>query len=388
MANKKIEGLETEFAQFRTEINTRFAEINDKFAAMQQENKAMQEANTKRLDDVMKALEALTTGTSKIQTENEKKNTGPQYDDLGFLMNHRNLNETFDPKKKVEGVVFRDKNSSVFEVGSGSNGIENHYTGGSKRGSFGADFRFRKLKMPIFEGEDAHGWIYRMERYFDIQEIQEMDQLWAAVLCMEGPALSWYRWSEGRALFRSWEGLKRRLLERFQQSYEGTLCEQFLGITQDGTAREYVALFERLAGQLVGIPEPVLQGTFINGLKPELRASVRVMQPEGLDHAMKLSISIDENKTSYNVLWGGGSHRSTIEQTTSKGENFRRLTDSELQAKKAKGLCYRCDKKFAPGHRCPSQTLQVMLVDESDGSDEEAAPDLQVKRWDPGTKID
>ena len=149
--------------------------------------------------------------------------------------------------------------------------------------------------MPIFEGEDAHGWIYRMERYFDIQEIQEMDQLWAAVLCMEGPALSWYRWSEGRAPFRSWKGLKSRLLERFQQSYEGTLCEQFLGITQDGTARDYVALFGRLACELVGIPEPVLQGTFINGLRPELRASIRVMQPEGLDHAMKLSISINEN---------------------------------------------------------------------------------------------
>ncbi|GJX16955.1 hypothetical protein Tco_0217787 [Tanacetum coccineum] len=144
-----------------------------------------------------------------------------------------------------------------------------------------------------------------------------MDQLWVAVLCMEGPALSWYRWSEGKAPFR-----------------------------------DYVVLFERLTYQLVGVPEPVLEGTFINGLKPELRACVRVMQPEGLHHAMKLSISIDENKTCDNVLCGGGLHRS-IEQTTSKGENFRRLTDSELQAKRAKGLCYRCDKKFAPGHRCP-----------------------------------
>ena len=113
MANKKIEGLETEFAQFRTEINTRFAEINDKFAAMQQENKAMQqenkamqEANTKRLDDMMKALAALTTSTSKFQPENEKKNTGPQYDDLGFLMNHRNLNETFDQKKRWRVLCF------------------------------------------------------------------------------------------------------------------------------------------------------------------------------------------------------------------------------------------------------------------------------------------
>nr|GEV43087.1 ankyrin repeat-containing protein [Tanacetum cinerariifolium] len=147
-----------------------------------------------------------------------------------------------------------------------------------------------------------------------------MDQLWAAVLCMEGPALSWYCWSRGRDPFRSLEGLKRRLLER-------------------------------------------------------------------LHHAMKLSISIDENKACKNVLWGGGLHRSTIMQTTSNGENFRRLTDSELQAMRAKGLCYRCDKKFTRGHRCPSQTLQVLLVDESDGSDDEVAPEVQVKQWDPETNI-
>ncbi|GKA90561.1 hypothetical protein Tco_0812431 [Tanacetum coccineum] len=143
MANKKIEGLETKiegletkFTQFRTETNDRFA--------------AMQEETSKRFDEVMKALAAL---SAKIQSENEKPDTGPQYDDLGFLMNTQNLKESFDPKqKKVEGV---DKNSSEFKVGFGSNGME--YTGGSKKRSFGADFRFRKLKMPIFEGEDAHG---------------------------------------------------------------------------------------------------------------------------------------------------------------------------------------------------------------------------------------
>nr|GEY04233.1 ankyrin repeat-containing protein [Tanacetum cinerariifolium] len=44
--------------------------------------------------------------------------------------------------------------------------------------------------------------------------------------------------------FRSWEELKRRLLDRFQPSQEGNLYEQFLAITQDGSAREYVGLFE------------------------------------------------------------------------------------------------------------------------------------------------
>ncbi|GJV23926.1 hypothetical protein Tco_1376621 [Tanacetum coccineum] len=76
MANKKIVGLENEFAQFRTETNERFA-------AMQYESKAMQEDNTKRFDEVMKALAAL---SPKIQPENEKKNTADVTQDQLMLL--------------------------------------------------------------------------------------------------------------------------------------------------------------------------------------------------------------------------------------------------------------------------------------------------------------
>lgn len=41
--------------------------------------------------------------------------------------------------------------------------------------------------------------------------------------------------------------------------------------------------------------------------------------------------------------------------------------------KKAKGLCFRCDDKFSPEHRCRDRTLQVLTVcdDEEDGDKEE-----------------
>ena len=41
---------------------------------------------------------------------------------------------------------------------------------------FGADSRVRKLKMPIFEGEDAYGWVYRVERYFAINGLSESEK--------------------------------------------------------------------------------------------------------------------------------------------------------------------------------------------------------------------
>ncbi|GJW50723.1 ankyrin repeat-containing protein [Tanacetum coccineum] len=239
----------------------------------------------------------------------------------------------------------------------------------------------RKLKMTLFDGEDSHGWIYKVERYFEVQDIKLREQLRAAVLCMERQALSWFRWSEARSPFCSWEGLKRRLLERFQSSQEGTLYEQLLAITQEGSTRVYASLFETLAGQLVGIPKQVMEGTFIKGLRPELRSAVRVMQPEGLNYAMKLAIIIDENKAQSSSQMAVP----TEGQTTIKGGHFRRMIESKLEERRAKGLCFWCEEKFKTGHRCAPHTLQVIIVDDSDAENE---PYLQVKPWDHALKAD
>lgn len=48
---------------------------------------------------------------------------------------------------------------------------------------------------------------------------------------------------------------------------------------------------------------------------------------------------------------------------------FYRLTDAELQTKRDKGLCYRCDGKYSVGHRFLNRELQVLVVrgEEVDG---------------------
>ena len=54
---------------------------------------------------------------------------------------------------------------------------------------------------------------------------------------------------------------------------------------------------------------------------------------------------------------------------------FKRLTEAEVAEKKSKGLCFRCDNKYGPGHRCPEKTLHVLLVTEGEGDDEERYTD-------------
>ncbi|XP_052203652.1 uncharacterized protein LOC127808947 [Diospyros lotus] len=55
---------------------------------------------------------------------------------------------------------------------------------------------------------------------------------------------------------------------------------------------------------------------------------------------------------------------------------FKRLRENELQAKRAKGLCFRCDEKYSIGHRCKNKELQVMVIyEEERGEEEGTKPD-------------
>nr|GFA87647.1 ankyrin repeat-containing protein [Tanacetum cinerariifolium] len=135
------------------------------------------------------------------------------------------------------------------------------------------------------------------------------------MMCLEGLALSWFRWTHNREPFQSWEDLKRRMLVHFQSLQAGTLNEHFFAISQSGTARDYITMFETMAAQLPRLQEEVLEGIFIKGFKQELRTAGR---------------------------------------------------SQKTHNKRDKGLCYRSDGQYGPGHRCLEKALQVLLVDDEE----------------------
>lgn len=56
------------------------------------------------------------------------------------------------------------------------------------------------------------GWIFRVERYFAVNEISEAERLQAVGVCLEGKALNWYYWMESLQQMLTWEDFKRELL--------------------------------------------------------------------------------------------------------------------------------------------------------------------------------
>ncbi|CAJ2666559.1 unnamed protein product [Trifolium pratense] len=262
--------------------------------------------------------------------------------------------------------------------------------------------RWRKLKIPVFEGTDAYEWLSKVDRYFELKKFNDREKLQAVMVAMEGKALAWYQWWEFSAQNPSWEEFRTAVLKRFQPSMIQSPFELLLSLTQTERIEEYREQFELYAGPLKCTEPAYLKGIFLNGPKDVIRAELKLHPVEKLTELMDYAQRVDEKNmllTKGSIETGsiGRSTRTfnnsktiTFEpekkvQTTQfvvgscvgegnssksseavKGQIFKKLTDAELQDRRVKGLCFRCDEKFGPGHRCPSKQLQVLIMAEDD----------------------
>jgi hypothetical protein len=51
--------------------------------------------------------------------------------------------------------------------------------------------------------------------------------------------------------------------------------------------------------------------------------------------------------------------------------NYSRLTESEIRQKKKNGLCFKCDGRYRPNHRCPSRELAAVIIQDEIAIEEE-----------------
>ena len=76
---------------------------------------------------------------------------------------------------------------------------------------------------------------------------------------------------------------------RFGPSDYEDFDEALAKLCQTGTVREYQAQFERIAPQVQEWPEKALLGSYIGGLKDEIRSEVKLFRPTTLVHATSLA---------------------------------------------------------------------------------------------------
>jgi len=141
-----------------------------------------------------------------------------------------------------------------------------------------------------------------------------------------------------------------------------------------GILREYRAEFERLMNR-VDWSDRILLGCFVSGLKDYIKEEVRAFEPRSLAHAISLARIQEEKWSRREVIpttMRGTSSNSThigvnkggATPTGRKEATVKRLTMLEMQDIRAKGLCYTCNEKFEPGHKC--QSIQIFMLKETE----------------------
>lgn len=115
----------------------------------------------------------------------------------------------------------------------------------------------RRLELPIFSGEDLIRWVFRVERYFVVNNISEQEKLAAVAVCLEGKALN--QWLEVRKSIRDWDAFKRKLLDRFQGSQIRDTYEWIMTLRQDLTVDHYKEDYKALMASLKDASKEVQQ---------------------------------------------------------------------------------------------------------------------------------
>ncbi|GAU17045.1 hypothetical protein TSUD_105440 [Trifolium subterraneum] len=166
----------------------------------------------------------------------------------------------------------------------------------SSGGSSQAESRlaWKKVKLPVFEGEDPVAWITRAEIYFDLQNTPDELKVKLSRLSMEGPTIHWFNLLMETEDELSWEKLKRALIARYGGRRLENPFEELSTLRQKGDVEEYVEAFELVSSQVGRLPEEQYLGYFMSGLKPAIRRRVRTMNPRSRMEMMRIVKDVEE----------------------------------------------------------------------------------------------
>lgn len=149
-----------------------------------------------------------------------------------------------------------------------------------------------------------------------------------------------------------------------------------------------------MANKTLNLPETFFTSCFISGLKEEIRANVLMFRPTTISQAIGLaklqeySIEALTKKTRQGIRIGESSFPNQF-KPSNYSNLVRKELPKELEEKKAKGLCFKCNEKYTRGHQCKKKQLYALdgeqedqeleqLQDEGEEESQEQNEELQI----------
>ncbi|KAG6484069.1 hypothetical protein ZIOFF_060863 [Zingiber officinale] len=221
-----------------------------------------------------------------------------------------------------------------------------------------------KVEFPRWENNDPIGWISRAEKYFRFHGTSDNAKVELASINLEGDAIQWYDWLEACHGPPKWEEFKEELINQFGPSGYENVDGELAKIRQTSTVLEYQGRFERLSNRTRDWSEKQLLGTFIEGLRLDIRREVKMNQPRTMKAALSFA-QLQKEK----INEEGRRNNKVIRENPSHYSTPRRLTKEEIKERMAKGLCWHCDEKWHRGHQCKQK--RILMIEPIENSEEE-----------------
>ena len=276
--------------------------------------------------------------------------------------------------------------------------------------------RDRKMELPIFSGDDAPGWLLRIERYYTVNGIEGDERMDLVLVALEGRALNWYQTWEDQVLFPTWNQFREAVLRRFQPGVVKDPFGPLLRVRQVGSVMDYIEQFEHISGPMRNVDREIMKGIFVNGLKPELRAEVKSLELGSLAEIKDRALMLEERNKEWRGggtgplekglsqhkgpnqpkigptagrIWerkeGGGSRPNEMIKGEKGSGTGKRLSQEELQERSRRGLCFKCGERWGQDHICKLKNYKLMLVE---GSEEEPLEEEEDSAAEGGARLE
>ncbi|KAL5565238.1 hypothetical protein UlMin_028402 [Ulmus minor] len=250
--------------------------------------------------------------------------------------------------------------------------------------------KMAKMEFPKYSGDDPTEWFSKVAQFFEFQGTTNNQKVTLAAFHLEGEANQWWQWlrrtyqEEGRLV--TWESFEEELWARFGPPECEDFDEALSRVRQVGSLRDYQREFERLGNRVQGWTQKALVGTFMGGLKSEIADGIRMFKPKTLKEAISLARMRDE-QIARTKRFTRPPLLNRVPTTTTPLNRAtpttpKRLSWDEMQKRRAQGLCFNCNDKFTPGHKCQGSQLLLLECQTSNQTTEYAVEDEELQMTD------
>ncbi|KAH0683132.1 hypothetical protein KY290_021721 [Solanum tuberosum] len=258
--------------------------------------------------------------------------------------------------------------------------------------------RLSKIEFPRFNGTNLRSWIYKVDQFFSLDEIPLNQKVRVASLHFDGLAIEWHLAfikSRQHLPYPTWDKYLYALMDRFGDEFEDPMSELKL-VKQTGYVKDYQNEFDKIMTRLTILPEYAIN-SFITGLRHEICLTVKNHMPFSLPQAYQLARNTESQVqaqlklTRFPTSTSGSQYKNNSYSSFSRGvgsrndynqdkketplslnkNNNKILSSAEINERRQKGLCFFCDEKFFPGHKCGGSKSLYLLEVEDEREDQE-----------------